>query len=302
MLAFSLIIFISLIFTGIISRTKSIFSGRKGPGILQPLKNVILLFRKSSVFSSSSSIILQIAPSISFGALLTSAMLIPFSIHGSLISTHFDFIIFIGLLGIARFFMIIAALDTASSFEGMGANREALYGMLLEPAFLIIMASFCIITGTYSFTTIFYTIGQYHIEYILTSVLAIFVFVNIALVENSRLPVDDPKTHLELTMVHEVMILDYSGFDLGLIQITNFLKFAIFGTLISNCLIPAQWNIGFQIALYITIQILFAIAIGFIESFRARNRINKNNQYILAISAVAFVAFILALIVNKHTI
>jgi len=302
MLAFILILTVSLFFTGLIGRTKSIFSGRKGPGILQPIKNIILLFRKSGVFSTSSSVILQIAPSIAFGAVLTAAMLIPFSIHGSLISTHFDFIIFICLLGLGRFFMIIAALDTGSSFEGMGANREAFYGMLLEPAFLIIMASFCIITGTYSFETIFYTIGQYHIEYILTSILAIFVFVNIALVENSRLPVDDPKTHLELTMVHEVMILDYTGFDLALIQLSNFLKFAVYGTLIANCLIPAQWNIGFQILLLILIQALFAITVGFIESFRARNRINKNIQYILAISAVAFIAFILALIVNKHTI
>jgi len=302
MLAFILILTVSLFFTGLIGRTKSIFSGRKGPGILQPIKNIILLFRKSGVFSTSSSVMLQIAPSIAFGAVLTAAMLIPFSIHGSLISTHFDFIIFICLLGLGRFFMIIAALDTGSSFEGMGANREAFYGMLLEPAFLIIMASFCIITGTYSFETIFYTIGQYHIEYILTSILAIFVFVNIALVENSRLPVDDPKTHLELTMVHEVMILDYTGFDLALIQLSNFLKFAVYGTLIANCLIPAQWNIGFQILLLILIQALFAITVGFIESFRARNRINKNIQYILAISAVAFIAFILALIVNKHTI
>ena len=302
MLSFALILLISLVFTGIIGRTKSIFSGRKGPNILQPLRNIILLFRKNSIFSTSASIILQIAPSIALGAVLTSAMLIPFSWHGSLISTHFDFIIFIGLLGIGRFFIIIAALDTGSSFQGMGANREAFYGMLLEPAFLIVMASFCIITGTYSFETIFYTIGQYHIEYILTSILAIFVFVNIALVENSRLPIDDPKTHLELTMVHEVMILDYTGLDLALIQLSNFLKFAIYGTLIANCLIPAQWNVGFQILLLSAIQVLFAITVGFIESFRARNRLNKNTQYILAISAVAFIAFILALIVNKHTI
>ena len=302
MLSFLLILFVSVFFTGIIGRTKSICSGRKGPGVLQPMKNVILLFRKGSVFSNTSSIIFQIAPAIAFGSILTAAMLIPFSWQESILSAQFDFVLFVYLLGIGRFFMIIGALDTGSSFEGMGANREAFYAMLLEPAMLIILASFCIITGNYSFATIFYTMGQYHVEYILAALLGIFVLVNIALVENSRLPVDDPKTHLELTMVHEVMILDNSGFDLALIHLTSFLKFAIFGTLIANCLIPAQWSLSLQVLLYLAIQIVFAVTIGFVESFRARNRLNKNAQYILAVSAVALIAFIFALIVNINTI
>jgi formate hydrogenlyase subunit 4 len=302
MLSFLLILIVSLFFNGVIGRTKSIFSGRKGPGILQPIKNVVLLLRKGSVFSNSSSIIFQIAPTIAFSAVLSAALLIPFSWRGSILSAQFDFILFVYLLGIGRFFMILGALDTGSSFEGMGANRESFYAMLLEPALLIILASFCIITGNYSFDTIFYTMGQYHVEYVLAALLGIFVLVNVALIENSRLPVDDPKTHLELTMVHEVMILDNSGFDLALIHLTGFLKFAIYGTMIANCLIPAQWSLALQIVLYFIVQVSFAITIGFVESFRARNRLNKNAQYILAVSAVAFIAFIFALVVNINTI
>lgn len=298
MLSLFLIIITSLVFTGIIGRAKSIFSGRKGPGILQPLKNIILLFRKDSVFSHQSSIIFQIAPTIAFSAVVTAAMLIPIDSHHSIISTKYDFILFACLLGLARFFMIIMALDTASSFEGMGSNREAFYGMLLEPAFFIIMAALAAITGFYSFESIFSSLGQSNVEYLLAALLAIFVFVNIALVENSRLPVDDPKTHLELTMVHEVMILDNSGFDLALIHLTTYLKFAIFGTLIANCIIPEHMSITGQVAIYAVVQTCFAVLIGFVESFRARNRLNKNAQYILAISAVSLIAFILSLILN----
>ena len=289
----------AIFFIGIINRTKSILSGRKGPGILQPLKNIILLFRKGSVFSKSTSIIFQVAPTISFCAIATSILLIPFGPHRSIISAQYDFILFAYLLAIGRFFMIIGALDTASSFEGMGANREAFYGMVLEPAFFIILASFCLITGCASFSDIFLLMGQSHVKYLVPALLAVFVFVNIAIVENSRLPVDDPKTHLELTMVHEVMVLDNSGFDFALIQLSVFLKFAIFGTLIANCLMPASWMFWAQVALYFGIQASFAICIGVVESFRARNRLNRNVQYILAISAVALVAFILALIVNN---
>lgn len=299
MLAFILILITALFFTGIIGRVKSIFSGRKGPGVLQPLKNVVLLFRKGNVFSVSSSIIFQIAPTIAFCAILTSALLIPVGAYHSFFSTQYDFILFAYLLAIGRFFMIIGALDTASSFEGMGANREAFYGMLMEPAFFIIMASLCLVTGYASFNDIFLMLGQSRLQYFMPALLSVFVFANIAIVENSRLPVDDPKTHLELTMIHEVMILDNSGFDLALIHLTSFLKFAIFGTLMANCFVPSDWPFFGQVGLYFGVQILFASVIGFVESFRARNRLNKNAQYILAISAVALVSFIMTLVMNN---
>jgi formate hydrogenlyase subunit 4 len=299
MLPIILILITSLFFTGIIGRVKSLFSGRKGPGILQPLKNVFVLFRKGNVYSNSSSIIFQIAPTIAFCAIVTSILFIPVGPFHGLFSTQYDFVMFAYLLAVGRFFMIIGALDTASSFEGMGANREAFYGMLLEPAFFIIMASLCLITGYATFNDVFITLGQSHVQYFIPALLSVFVFTNIAVVENSRLPVDDPKTHLELTMIHEVMILDNSGFDLALIHITSFIKFAIFGTLMADCIINVTMPLGMQIGIYFGVQILFASVIGFIESFRARNRLNKNLQYILAISAVALVSFILTLVMNN---
>ncbi len=137
--------------------------------------------------------------------------------YKGIISFDGDFVFFAYVLGVGKFFSIISALDTGSSFEGMGASREALYSMFAEPAFFILMGSFALLTGHTSFHEIFASLhfGS-SISYTL-GVLATFVLIMIAMIENSRMPIDDPKTHLELTMIHEVMILDNSGFDLGLI-------------------------------------------------------------------------------------
>ena len=216
MISFILIILASLFFTGIIIRIKSITSGRKGPGIFQPMKDIIRLFKKGAVYSKTTSFIFQIAPSIYFASIIMAIMVIPFGQYKGIISFEGDFIFFAYILGIGKFFSIISALDTGSSFEGMGASREALFSMFAEPAFFILMGSFALLTGHTSFHEIFSSLhfGSY-ISYIL-GVLATFVLMMTTMVENSRMPIDDPKTHLELTMVHEVMILDNSGFDLGI--------------------------------------------------------------------------------------
>jgi formate hydrogenlyase subunit 4 len=122
------------------------------------------------------------------------------------------------------------------------------------------------------------------------------------MVENSRLPVDDPKTHLELTMIHEVMILDNSGFDKALIHIGLYLKFAIYGALMYNVIVPAGWNIFLQTVLFLIVQVSFAVIIGLIESFRARNKMNKNPKFILTISAIAWIAFVVILILTDKLV
>ncbi|PJC07787.1 MAG: formate hydrogenlyase, partial [Flavobacteriaceae bacterium CG_4_9_14_0_8_um_filter_34_30] len=234
MLSLVLIIVASLFFMGIVIRTKSITSGRKGPGIFQPMKDVIRLWKKGAVFSRTTSFIFQIAPSIYFASIIMAILVIPFGQYRGIVSFDGDFVFFAYVLALGKFFSIIGALDTGSSFEGMGASREALYSMLAEPAFFILMGSFALYTGHTSFHEIFTSLhfGSY-ISYGL-GVLATFVLIMIAMIENSRMPVDDPKTHLELTMVHEVMILDNSGFDLGLILYGTNLKFAMYGALIAN--------------------------------------------------------------------
>lgn len=296
MVSFILIILASLAFTGVIIRTKSITSGRKGPGIFQPMKDLIRLFKKGSVYSKTTSFIFQVAPSIYFASVLIAIMVIPLGQYKGIISFEGDFVFFAYVLGTGKFFSIISALDTGSSFEGMGASREALFSMFAEPAFFILMGSFALLTGHTSFHEIFASLhfGSY-ISYIL-GVLATFVLAMITMVENSRMPIDDPNTHLELTMVHEVMILDNSGFDLGMILYATSLKFAMYGALIAN-LFMGSFPIYLIIPIFFVIQLLFAVSVGILESFTARFRMNHNAQYILALSSVAFLIFLGVLLV-----
>lgn len=296
MISFILIIVASIFFTGIIIRTKSVTSGRKGPGILQPMKDIFRLFKKGAVYSKTTSFIFQIAPSVYFASVIMAILVIPFGQYKGIISFNGDFVFFAYVLGTGKFFSIISALDTGSSFEGMGASREALFSMFAEPAFFILMGSLALLTGHTSFQQIFASLhfGSY-ISYIL-GVLATFVLVMISLVENSRMPFDDPNTHLELTMVHEVMILDNSGFDLGLILFAGNLKFAMYGALIAN-LFMGSFPLYLTIPVFFGIQILYAVTVGVLESFTARFRMNHNAQYILALSSVSLLIFLGVLLV-----
>jgi formate hydrogenlyase subunit 4 len=296
MLSIILILFTSIFFTGIILRTKSITAGRKGPGILQPMKDVIRLFRKGTIYSETTSVIFRITPVIYFSTVLMACLVVPFGKNKGIISFDGDFVFFAYILALGKFFSIISAMDTGSSFEGMGASREALYSMFAEPAFFILIGSFALLTGNTSFYEIF---SSLHLGSSITYMLggmAAFVLLMIAMIENSRMPMDDPKTHLELTMVHEVMILDNSGFDLGLILSAGYLKFAMYGAIIADFFLGTL-GFGWALAVFLFIQVLFAVMIGLIESFMARFRMSHNPQFILALSSVSFLIFLGVLLV-----
>jgi len=295
MLSLLLIILAAFFFTGIIIRTKSIASGRKGPGIFQPIKDVIRLFKKGAVYSETTSFVFQIAPTIYFASVFVAMLVIPFGQSKGIISFNGDFIFFAYILAVGKFLSIIGAMDTGSSFEGMGASREALYSMFAEPAFFILMGSLALLTGFTSFQEIFSALhlGS-SISYAL-ALMAAIVFLLIVMIENSRMPLDDPKTHLELTMVHEVMILDNCGFDLGLILSAGYLKFAIYGAIIFN-LFSGTIAYQYAIPMFFGIQIFLAIVIGIIESFMARFRMNHNAQFIVVLSSVSLLIFFGALL------
>ncbi len=300
----------AIFFLGIVTRVKSKMSGRRGAGIFQVWKDVNKLLKKGAVYSHTTSFITQIAPSIQLASVLCAMLVIPFGSYQPLLSFEGDFIFFAYVLAVGKFFMILAALDTGSPFEGMGANREALYSLLAEPAFFVFMGSFAMITRQYSFyeinKTLFQVINSYTkpnffaTESLLFAGLATYLLVQIAMVENSRLPFDDPKTHLELTMVHEVMILDMSGVDLAFITSTISLKFAIYGMLIANFLIDTSWGIFTQIGIYLLSMVGFAVAVGLLESFKARARMRRNPLLIFSLTAISiFIFFGVLIVMNK---
>ena len=290
MLSLFLILIAATFFTGIIIRVKSMASGRKGPGIFQPLKDAARLFKKGVVYSETTSFVFQVAPTIYFSSVVMAMLVVPFGQSKGIISFNGDFIFFAYVLALGKFFSIIAAMDTGSSFEGMGASREALYSMFAEPAFFILMGSLALLTGHTSFQEIFTAlhIGSY-ISYSL-AILGTFVLMMVAMIENSRMPIDDPKTHLELTMVHEVMILDNCGFDLGLILTAGYLKFALYGALVVNLFIGV-FQYKYSIPMFFIIQIVLASGVGFIESFMARFRMSHNAQFIFVLTSVSLLIF-----------
>lgn len=297
MLSLILILIAAVFFTGIILRTKSIAAGRKGPDIFQPMKDVFRLFRKGAVYSNTTSIVFRIAPAVYFASVLMAILVVPFGQSKGVFSFNGDFVFFAYVLAMGRFASILAALDTGSSFEGMGAGREALFSLLLEPSFFIIIGSISLISGYTSFYEIFQVlhIGSY-VTYAIAA-MATFVLIMIAMVENSRMPVDDPTTHLELTMIHEVMILDNSGFDLGLIFTAGYLKFAMYGALIVN-LFTGSVSTGLAIPLFFATQFLMAVIIGITESFMARFRMSHNPQFIFALTSVSLLIFFGALLTS----
>ena len=302
MISFLLILVSSIFFVGIIIKVKAKIAARKMPSVFQPLFDVIRLFKKGAIYSSTTSVIFKITPLVYMASVLMATLFIPIGSQKGFLSFEGDFVFFAYLLAIGKFMMIIAAMDTGSGFEAMGANREALYSMLVEPAFFILIGSMALFTRNTSFQDLYMNLhAGTELTYII-SIAAIYILIYIAMIENSRMPVDDPKTHLELTMVHEVMVLDNSGFDLGLIHIATWLKFAIYGGLISNFVIQTTWIWYYQITAFLGIQILFAIIIGLVEAFRARNKMEKNPQWIIMLSAIAVVIFLTTLIITQKII
>jgi len=300
MLALILIFIASIYFPGVIVKVKALTSGRKGPGILQPWYDIFRLFKKGSVYSTSSSFVFQIGATIYFSSVIISALFIPFEETDALFSFTGDFVLFAYLLGLGRFLIILSALDVSSGFEGMGANREAFYSLLIEPAFFIMFSALAMFTGYTSFHDIFANLHYDNYFSIVIAMIAGYVLANITLVETSRLPVDDPLTHLELTMVHEVMVLDHSGFDLALIKTATNVKFVLFSTLSANCLIPQSLALWERIGIFIILQVFFAAGIGWFESFRARNKMAMNAQYILSVSAIAMVLIFVIIILKNR--
>lgn len=292
-----IILLISIFFPGIIGTVKAKIVGRKGPHVLQPFLDTIRLFKKGSVFSKTTSIISQLAPSIYFVSLLLAVLFIPFNHYRGIFSFDNDFVVFTYLLAFGKFMMILAAMDTGSGFEGMGANREAFYSMLVEPAFFILIGSLALITDNTSFYELFKNLHLNTNLAYMVAVIVSYVLIQISMVENSRLPVDDPKTHLELTMVHEVMVLDCSGFDLALIQLAGGIRFVLYGSLIANFIIPYNLDLWVKILAFIAIQILYAILVALLETFKARNKMLKNHQWIITLSAISIMAFIAVLII-----
>ena len=281
-LVFAIVCILPFFFIGIINRTKARWAGRKGASVFQPYYDFSKLLRKGEVISKTTSCVFRIAPSVNIAAALFAILFIPIPFIGSIISFPGDFILFTYVLGLAKFMLVLAALDTGSSFEGMGASREVTFSTLVEMAFFIVLATLALLTNQISFEAIFA---------MLTVSAGYSLLVKMLLTEGSRVPVDDPNTHLELTMIHEVMILDYSGPDLAFMVYAAGMKMMLIALLIANLCIPPYFPSIAALFLFIGVLVLIYIAVGVVESLIARSRMSHVPQFIFLMTALSLTAF-----------
>lgn len=290
-----ILLFVPFLMMGIIKKTKAFWSGRKGASILQPLYDFIRLMKKDFVISTTTSEVFQIAPIVNIAAVVFAALFVPLASGEAIINVPAGLIIFAYTLGVGKFLSLISAMDTGSSFEGMGASREACFTTIVEPAFFILIASIMTLSGNYTFdalSKIISSAGSYGILIIVFAVVILFIMV---LVEGSRVPVDDPATHLELTMIHEVMILDNSGSDLAFFTWANGIKIMLISSLIAKMIIPENIGLTFAILLYLAVMFVISALIGTIESSMARIRMSHVFEFVFIMSSLALV--VLSLVV-----
>ena len=274
---------------GVINRVKAIVAGRQGQPLLLPYHTITKLFRKSAVYSTTTGWVFRDGPFFSFAAIVVAVCLVPFGNLGAPVSFTGDVLLLAGLLALIRFFTVVAALDTGSPFEGMGASREVFFSALAEPIFLLALFSICKGAGVFSLAAVSGALSSIPIVPAWLTAIGLFM---VMLAENARIPVDDPTTHLELTMIHEVMVLAHSGPDFAFINYTSALKLWVFVLVIARVILPFHTNnLIFDVLLTICGMGSITVAVGIVESTMARLRLVRVPLFF----AAAFTFVVLAL-------
>ena len=281
---------------GIINKTKAWFAGRRGPPLLQLYFDLAKLWRKGAVYSTATTWIFRFGPAAGLAGAVTALAVLPLGDVPALAGFPGDLLLFAGALGLVRFATVVAALDTASSFEGMGASREVLFALYAEPALLLGLAALARLTGHLSLTDITAALnGQAWAQHGPAVALLAVALLIILLAESCRIPVDDPNTHLELTMIHEVMVLDHGGPDLALILYGAALKMWALGALLVG-LLPLQSGVAALDALAGLLALgALAVVIGVIESVMARLRLLQVPHLVAGAGACAVFALIMVM-------
>jgi formate hydrogenlyase subunit 4 len=282
---------------GVIARTKAFCAGRTGAPLLQPYYDLARLWQKGSIFSTTTGWVFRTGPLVTLAVVLTAALFMPFGAHQAPIAFTGDMLLFIYLLALARFFTIIAALDTGSSFEGMGSAREATFACLAEPALLFAFLTMAKLSGSFSLSGM---LAHRSIMSLLNEGAALLLLAGglyvVVLAENCRIPFDDPNTHLELTMIHEVMVLDHSGPLFGTILYGAAIKLFVLGALLTQLVFPfSSGSALLDWAAFIGSQLLLALAIGLTESLMARLKMTRVPHLLAAATILTAFGLLLVL-------
>jgi formate hydrogenlyase subunit 4 len=296
-----LVLLLSPLFTGFVRKVKAHLLRRQGPPLLQPYRDLIRLMRKEVVLAESASWLFRVIPYIVFAGTWVAASLVPTFRSGLLFSWSADLIALIALLGSARFFLALAGLDVGTSFGGIGSSREVMIASLAEPAMLMIMFTLALIAGStqLSIMAAYMVSGEVGLRVSLG--LALLALIMVAIAENARIPIDNPATHLELTMVHEAMVLEYSGRHLALIDLASELKLLLYVSLI--CCLFAPWGIAppnggaaeiaLGVASYVAKLVVGGSLLAVFETSIAKMRVFRVPEFLGAALMLALLAALL---------
>lgn len=289
MLHIFLVLVLPPLLLGVIGKTKAAFAGRVGAPFLQPYYDIVRLLQKGSVFSTTTGWVFRAGPLVTLATTLVASLLIPCGGHSSPISFTGDMILYAYLFALGRFFTMAAALDTGSSFEGMGSAREATYSCLAEPTLFFALITLARLSGSSSLSGM---LGGISALVWLNSGAALLLLIAgmfiVLLSENCRIPFDDPTTHLELTMIHEVMVLDHSGPSFALIQYGAAVKLYVLGAFFVRVALPfSTGSVWGDWCFFVLSMLLLAVGIGVVESVMARLRLVRIPQLLVAATILA---------------
>jgi formate hydrogenlyase subunit 4 len=228
--------------TGFIRKVKARLLRRQGPSVIQPYRDILRLLRKEVVLAENASWLFRVTPYVIFAATWVAAAIIPTFATGLMFSWTADLIAIIALLGSGRFFLALAGMDVGTSFGGLGSSREMMIATLAEPAMLLIIFTLALVAGSTQLSTIAAFMKSPEVGLRVSLGIALIALIMVAIAENARIPVDNPATHLELTMVHEAMVLEYSGRHLAMIELAASLKLLLYISLIACMFVP--WKLA----------------------------------------------------------
>ena len=296
-----LVLGLSPLLTGLVRKVKARLLRRKGPPLLQPYRDLVRLLRKEVVLAESSSWLFRVIPYAVFAGTWVAAALVPTFRSGLLFSWTADLIAIIALLGSARFFLALAGMDVGTSFGGIGSSREVMIASLAEPAMLMIVFTLALIAGSTQLSAMAAFMNSPEVGLRVSLGLGMIALVMVAIAENARIPVDNPATHLELTMVHEAMVLEYSGRHLALIELSSYLKLLLYVSLIA-CLF-APWGIttanaepaqlAIAVVAYIGKLAAGGVLLALFETSIAKMRVFRVPQFLGAALMLALLATLL---------
>ena len=286
--------------TGIVRKLKARLLGRRGPPVIQPYRDLVRLLRKDAVVAHSASWLFRVTPYLVFTAIWLGASLIPTFTTNLLLGPTADLIALVALLGSARFFTALAALDVGTSFGGIGASREMMIASLAEPAMLMVIFTVSLLIGSTSLSVIADFLISHPVGLRVSLGLGLIALMIVAIAENARVPVDNPATHLELTMVHEAMILEYSGRHLALMEAAAMLKLLLYISLIACIFLPfgmAQADGAAALArglgLYLAKLAGGAVILALFETSLAKMRVFRVSEFLAAALLLGLLAMIL---------